>query len=238
MSSLVLRAIALLTMLTDHLGYALYGVLPEPVYLGMRLVGRLAMPIFCFLVAEGLFHTRSASRYAFRLLLFGLLSEVPFDWFCSHGTRLFSWEGQNIFFTLFLGLLAIWLYDRFALHGHYLLSLLAVLFCAALSELIRSDYGMFGVLFIFVFYSFRDRPRAKYLTFIGVCLLLGLHAYVTARNPDLNWAISLCCASLAAWPLFLYNGRKGKGGKKLQMAFYAFYPAHLLLITLFVHGIT
>ena len=246
MSSLVLRTLAILTMLTDHLGVAygwsLLDPLSDPVYIGMRLIGRLAMPIFCFLIAEGLFHTRSASRYAGRLLLFAFLAEIPFDWCFSQGARLFDWEGQNVFFTLFLGLLAIWLYDRFALKGQYLLSLMSLLLCAFLAELIRSDYGMFGVLFVFVFYCFRDRPVPRTWAFAGVCLLMGVNYYLTARWPDPVSAVLMCCAAAAALPIWLYNGQKGRIGKKdrggrvLQIAFYAFYPVHLTLIALLASG--
>jgi len=238
---MALRTLAILSMLSDHLGFALYGALPEPVCVGMRLAGRLAMPIFCFLIAEGLFHTRSVSRYAGRLLLFGVISEIPFDLCFSRGAAAFNWGEQNVFFTLFLGLLAIYLCDRFALRGQYGLSLLAVLLCAFLAELIRADYGMFGVLFIFVFYIFRASPKARMWVFAAVCLLLGLYYWFTPPAPfdppkDPVWAVTLCCAAFAALPVWLYNGKKGRGGRAAQIAFYAFYPVHLLLIALFAYN--
>ena len=235
MTSLALRTLAMLTMLADHLGHACHEMLPEPAYIAMRLAGRLAMPIFCFLIAEGFFHTRDLKRYAGRLLLFALVSEIPYDWFMSSGETLVRWSGQNVFFTLLLGLLAIWLCDMFALRNRTWLSLFGVLACAALAQLAQTDYGMFGVLFIFVFYCFRDRPKEKHFAFAGACLLLGLYNYLTSPNSSLTWPIILASAAAAVIPIWLYNGRKGKGGKALQIAFYVFYPAHLLLITLFVH---
>jgi len=229
-SSLALRILAVLSMIIDHLGYACgqAGLLPEPVVIGMRLVGRLAMPIFCLLIAEGLFHTRDVRIYAGRLLLFGLISEIPFDLFCTNGQRFVRWDGQNVFFTLFLGLAAIWLCDRFMLRGRYVLALLGVLSCAMMAELAHTDYGMFGVLFIFVFYCFRDQPKTKCLAFAGVCLLMGCMKWISGSS--LVWSVTMAGAAAAVIPIWLYNGRKGKSGHALQIAFYVFYPLHLLLI--------
>jgi hypothetical protein len=101
MSSFALKMLAIASMLTDHIGVALRSFMSNDLYLLCRTAGRLAMPIFCFLIAEGLFHTRSAWKYLLRLLLFALVSEVPFD-------RLFRGEwlefgSQNVGFTLLFG---------------------------------------------------------------------------------------------------------------------------------------
>ena len=238
MSSLALRILAVTSMLIDHLGFALHGILPEPITMGMRLAGRLAMPIYCFLIAEGFFYTRGVARYAGRLLLFGLISEIPYDICFSRGKIYVDWSHQNVFFTLLLGLFAIWLCDHFTKQGQSVLSLISVLACAALAQLAQTDYGMFGVMLIFVCYCFRPTPKARGLAIAIVCVLMGFVSYLIYSSVDMVWAITLASAAVSVIPISLYNGSKGKGGKKLQLAFYAFYPLHLTLIALLLMSLT
>lgn len=131
MSSVVLKLIAMITMLIDHTAascFRLWGIsgIPVPFLDGItlywlgRIIGRIAFPIYCFLIAEGVHHTRDWKRYGLRLLILALLSEIPFD-FGLHGLRanlgqpdvpgqLWSsadWKHQNVFFTLLLGMLAV-----------------------------------------------------------------------------------------------------------------------------------
>ena len=234
MTSMALRSLALVTMLVDHLGYALGPVLlGDTAYLGMRLVGRLAMPIFCFLIAEGFFHTKSVGRYAGRLLLFGLVSEIPYDLFCTNGGSYFDFTQQNVYFTLLLGLTAIWLFDFFAGRNLKPLSLLAVFACAAAAQLALTDYGMFGVALVFVCYCFRDNRNVRCVAIVVTCLLMGASRFLDPLNGS-TWPIVIACAAVAAIPIYLYNGQPGRRGKGAQLAFYAFYPLHLLLITLII----
>jgi hypothetical protein len=235
LSSLALKLIAVVTMVIDHAGYALAPMMPEPLASlapAMRLVGRLAMPLFCFLIAEGYFHTRSPHRYFARLSLFALLSEVPYDLLFLRTPLEFS--SQNVFFTLALALAAIWLYDRFEARGLPVASLLSLLVCAALCELLRSDYGAIGVLFTFVFYRFRGQPTARNVAFLAADAVFFLYALFSRGYPS-QWSFFLACAAFALIPISLYNGEKGdtgRHGRFWQLFFYAFYPAHLLLFSL------
>jgi hypothetical protein len=234
LSSLALKLIAVVTMIIDHMGYALAPMMPAPLASlapAMRLVGRLAMPLFCFLIAEGYFHTRSPRRYLMRLSLFALLSEVPYDLLFARTPLEFS--SQNVFFTLALSLAAIWLYDRFEARGLSAASLLSLLVCAALCELLRSDYGAIGVLFTFVFYRFRGQPAARAAAFLVADAVLFLYS-LFSRGNGLSWSLFLACAAFALIPISLYNGEKGhtgRHGRFWQLFFYAFYPAHLLLLS-------
>lgn len=237
MSSLALRIFAIVCMLIDHLGFALSPVLPLGVTLIMRLIGRLAMPLFCFLIAEGYFHTKSVQKYAGRLLLFALVSEIPFDLFSSMGSSWMNWSEQNVFFTLLLGLLGIHLFDTFALKGKRVLSLLGVLACASLAQLFSSNYGMFGVLFVFVFYCFRTQHGLRALSFCFACLLLGAFTFLV-ENSAWEWSLVLSFAAAAIVPISLYNGKKGRGTWLTQYLFYLFYPVHQVLIVLFLPLLT
>lgn len=99
MSSFVLKMIAIVTMFCDHLGYALFNHFSY-----FNYIGRLAFPLFAFGISEGYSHTRSKKNYCMRLLMFGIISQVPFMWFTSIFRNEFA---LNIFFTLLIGLIAI-----------------------------------------------------------------------------------------------------------------------------------
>ena len=108
LSGSTLKLIAIVTMFIDHLGVVAFETQISnymvPYYI-MRLIGRLAFPIFCFLLVEGFFHTRDVKKYALRLLVFAFISEIPFD--LAFNRQMFYWRHQNVFFTLFIGLLVI-----------------------------------------------------------------------------------------------------------------------------------
>ena len=105
LSSFALKCIALITMIIDHVGAILY---PEARVL--RIIGRIAFPIYAFLVAEGFYHTKNVKKYMLRLLLFALVSEIPFD--LALTGQILEFGHQNVFFTLFAGLLLMELYSR------------------------------------------------------------------------------------------------------------------------------
>lgn len=183
----------------------------------MRLVGRLAFPLFCLLLVEGFLHTRHLGRYLRNLGLFALLSEPCFD-LALNGTWL-EFTSQNVFFTLFLGLLTLtgirWVEQRFG-NLHYAAAwLLKALVTAAgclLAFLLRTDYAACGVLCIGLMYMLRShRVRAFAAGCIPLLLLSSSQLF-----------------SYFALPLVgKYNGTRGIS---LKYVFYAFYPVHLLLL--------
>ncbi len=214
-----LKALALLAMLVDHsailfaplLGrelFVLFGLRFTP-YLLLRGFGRIAFPIFCFLLAEGYRHTRSRSRYALSLLLFSLLSELPYNLF-NAGTL--HYAHQNVFFTLLLGFLAIWALDRFREQPFW--AALCVLGLLAASYFLHADYGWKGFCFLVLTYVAAEYPAAQALA--GLSLL--------------PWPVGVALSYL---PLNLYNGKRGFiRSPWLKYGCYAFYPVHLLLLWL------
>lgn len=210
MSTFVLKLIAVISMLIDHTGAVLF---PEEVW--FRIVGRLAFPIFCFLIAEGYTHTRNVKRYAFRLFLFALLSEIPFDLLFFDSW--FDISGQNVFFTLFLGLCAVWVAD--ILKSRWLVPafLCAGLFAAA-AQLLCTDYGAFGVALIVAFFLCRDKDFLKTAAFL----------LLNTGDALLNDSMVQLYAAPAVLPILLYNGKPGK--YRLKVFFYLFYPCHLLIL--------
>lgn len=229
-----LKLIACATMLLDHIGAVIvlelfYNDPSEPLlalYEALRLIGRLAFPIYCFLLAEGSAHTRNPVRYGIRLAIGALLSEIPFDLAFSGG---FSWQHQNVMVTLLLGFLAVEVIKKCP---NLPMKLLAAVPIALLAEWARGDYGAEGVMLIVLFALTREAPHRRIIQALGMWFIFSpMHAMA------LNWigGISITTqewAVLALVPIHFYSGRKATGSKALQWAFYLFYPAHMLALYL------
>lgn len=214
LNSINLKLIALITMIIDHTGAIFFG--DQIIY---RIIGRISFPIYCFLLVEGFFHTKSREKYAARLFIFALISEVPFD-YAFFGSL--NNNHQNIFFTLFIGLLGIWFAEEFK-EKTPLISILGFLSAAALASLFNTDYTILGILYILTFYFAHSMPAGLMQLYI----LLG----VAGSTYLLSSSIQMY-ALLALVPISLYNGMPGAKNKVLQYAFYAAYPIHLTLLYL------
>ena len=223
-----LRVLAMFLMLLDHLWATLV-----PGNFWMTCLGRLAFPIFAFQISEGFFHSADRRRYAKRLFLFALLSEVPFDLIYG-GTMLYPFH-QNVMFTLLLGLLACCAIDRARGERTARATLRGALSVAGillLSLIGMVDYGWKGVMTVVAFYLLRDFPFAWLAQFVAL-MLLNIVLFKGQTIPLLGWDFpTQGFAVLALLPIWLYNGRRGGGGKTLQTAFYAFYPVHMLVLYL------
>lgn len=198
------------------------------IYENMRLIGRMAFPIYCFLLVEGFLYTRSVKKYAIRLLGFAFISEIPFD-LAIRGT---VWDSMysNVFFTLFLALLAIWVisyiekfyefwkekqWDIF--FGSLMVGLMGIFVLAVFGGLAEwvlcSDYGFAGVLAIVVMYLFRKTKEAGFIAGVFALSVFSSTTEIAA----------LCML----YPLVRYDGTRGKN---MKYVFYAFYPVHLLIL--------
>lgn len=208
MSGSTLKLIALGSMLVDHL--AASKVLEKlcrsaALYEFCRAVGRIAFPLFCFLLVEGFVYTRNRKAYLARLFLFALLSEIPFD-LAFFGTPCHL-TAQNVFFTLFLGFLTLCGVEKLRERGHVRWVWIPMLSGILAASLLQTDYGGFGVILILIFYWFREKPWQRNL--ISGCACLGEPA-----------------AIVSLLPIQFYNGTRGIS---LKYIFYLFYPLHLLL---------
>ena len=213
-------------MLTDHTAVALpFFHLPEneALYFVMRGIGRLAFPLYAFMLAVGAEKSKRPSAYLLRLFLMALISEIPFD--LMNYQRVFAWEGQNIFFTLALGLLSLYVYrwerERLgdSLRGYAGLLFLGAAVAAA--HLLNFNFGADGILLIFGLYFWRTEQKENKmfpLYLAAMMLLLWL------QNP-------LQLLAFFALPfMLLYNEKPAPAG--LKPFFYLFYPAHLILLAL------
>lgn len=220
-SGSALKIIAVLSMVADHCAYFLMG--PDAPFYGVfRSFGRIAFPVFAFLVAEGFANSRNRLRYFLILVLFGIISELP--WHMLNGAD----GSHNVMFTLSLGVAALAVFDRLCEHGP--LSFIGVLAVATLAWWLGTDYDWRGVLMICLFYILRHGTMRPWLErssthFPSQALLQIIFTFPLMAH------YGIAGAMLASAVIFLYDGTRGFiRGSTAKYAFYAIYPAHLLLI--------
>lgn len=231
-----LKILACVTMLLDHIGLTV--ILPmyqsmsgSPflyyLYWLLRIVGRMAFPLYCFLLVEGLTHTSNLRRYGLRLLAGAVLAEVPFDLLFYGRLTL---EGQNVMWTLLLGfLLGIWMNKNRN-------SILPFLLCFFGAEVLRTDYGGAGIGLIYLLLITKDRKNGSVVRLIGMAMLM--LAMNSARITIGGLRIPVQIFALAAWiPIEMYSGRQCWKSRWVQRGFYLFYPVHLLVLALIVKKI-
>lgn len=200
-----LKVIAILSMTIDHIAYY-YGVNNPYVYELMRTVGRIAFPTFAFLLAEGYVHTRNRQRYMLSLFTFAILSEIP--WLLLNHDN-----SHNVLFTLLAGVIGMYIIDT-SRNKWVTLPSLVLIGCTTLMA--ETDYALNGFVLTLLFFMFRGRPDLQ--------ILFGL---------PLMYEYGFMGILMAFAVIFLYNGERGFiHGKAAKYAFYAFYPAHLMLIYL------
>lgn len=222
MSSFALKMIAVISMCFDHFGYFIF----DGAFTWFNYIGRLAFPIFAFQISEGYIHTHNFKKYFMRLFIFALISQIPFNLYEYALGIDFT---LNVFFTLILGLIAIYAYDKIP---NKLLGLLFAGICIYLGELINIDYGYWGVLLVFAFYilkiDLKSNKIIMSLGFLALVLLNYLPKMLTFNflSIYINMAI---CTFLAIVPILLYNGKQGL---KTKYLLYIFYPLHLGILAI------
>lgn len=211
----VLKIIAVISMLLDHIGAYIF---PDAYWL--RCIGRLAFPIFAIFIAEGMRYTRSRKRYVLTLLVFAIISQIPYGF-------LREFYYLNILFTFLIAIFAIFLIENYkkneTLYMIYLLLLGSVLLFVEFLNIV--DYGIFGVLLILVFYFVKDKKLS--LSLGAACLVLLTLKMMLFAGFTLRSTVQFL-SILSLLLLYFYNGNKGK--VNLKWLFYIFYPLHLLVI--------
>jgi len=234
LTSFTLHVLAMLFMLSDHLWATIIPWKAD----WMTCLGRLAFPIFAFMTVEGFYHTKSRKRYAGRLLLVALLSELPFNLMMS-GSLLYPFH-QNVLwcFLLCLGLMSLnetakntgkWWICSLTAAGTLLLGTVA-------GMLSMMDYMHYGVWMVLTFYFFRGK---RWWNYAGQLLFM---IYINRAVGGLVYELEVfgravsfpqqCFAVFALIPIWLYNGRQGYHRKWFRYLCYAFYPVHLAVLGL------
>jgi hypothetical protein len=247
-----LKMIAVVTMLIDHTAASILlpmlNQMPDwapvtfdnfemwrKIYWICRIIGRMAFPLYCFLLVEGFRYTRSRGKYALRLFVFGIISEVPFD--MALRRSFFDLNNNNVYWTLVIGLLTIWAADELSARAaaksvskdgakQYakenfrkgMIRILILLAGAFLAEILCTDYGAAGVFAIYIMYLFSEQRMAGFATMVAA---LGI----------MTGPIEFAALAMLI-PMHFYNGKRGRQGKYF---FYAFYPVHLLALAVLAY---
>lgn len=227
-----LKVIALVTMLIDHIGAILIMPMVDSsnpadklmrIYMIMRIIGRIAFPIFAYLIVEGFVHTKNYKKYLLRVFIFSLVSIVPYN--LAFGYAFYNvtyWRNYtfgNVGFTFLISLIMLYFIRKVeSLNMNIILNWLARLIVVAIfvwiGFLIRCDRRGYGVLVVAGFYLFRDSKIKQMLSTI-----------ITFMD---QWAMFIG-AYLSLIPIYLYNGKKGRD---IRYILYVFYPLHLLILAL------
>lgn len=265
MTSYRLKLIAIVTMTIDHFAKILgqrtllvffpgANQATNDILFIMEWIGRIAFPLFAFMIAEGCAKTKSMPKYIGRLSLFAVISQPFYYLSLSHrlnGTytpdnisqafrSFLTLNGTNVFVTLALGVACVYVYQRLCEQARkglrWLILPVLLTVCFLAQFILNADYGAFGVLLVAVLYFFRSKPAKAIAILVWSASLYML--YASWDNGSLRWLSSNMSINLvyilpfvfscAAIPLILaYNGQRGR---KSKWVFYIFYPTHLAVI--------
>lgn len=232
-TSFSLHIMAMLFMLCDHLwGTVVRG------NDWLTCIGRLTFPIYAFMIVEGYFHTKNLKKYVYRLLLFAILSEIPFN--LAMGSRIFYPIHQNVLWSFLMAIGLIHWNEKGTgnpLWKRILAGIASICIGYVAGLITFVDFYHAGILMVLVFYFFRNK---KWWSYPGqlICLwyinleMLGGFSYEVNILGQTHFIARQGFALLALIPIWLYRGKQGYHSRILQYVYYAFYPLHLLVLGL------
>lgn len=202
MNSYKLKYLAIFFMIIDHTGTIFF-----PTNIWFRIFGRLSFPIFSFLLVQGYFFTKNKNKYGLRLLIFSLISQIPFS-------LLFNTKHLNIFFTLFFSFLFIWFNDNYNIKK----ILLSSIFIFILSYFVNFDYSIYGIFHTYFIFKFKNNIFFMFLS------LLFLNIFSLSIS-------TLQIYSIFSFLIIIFYKEENIIKKfETKLIFYLFYPVHLLLL--------
>ncbi len=238
-TSFTLYLLAMIFMLCDHMWAT---IVPGSNWL--TWIGRLAFPIFAFMIAEGYYYTSNVKKYTKRMLLFALVSEIPFN--LMYGNSLIYPFHQNVMWTFLIALLCMRGIDKVHAKGKLWLTVPAAALFILLSYLICTlammDYYGEGFLMVLLFHFLRGRAwwqmagQAIGMYYINGVMIKGLSVPIMLFGFELYFS-QQTFAVLALIPIWLYKGKQGPHSKPIQYMRYAFYPVHMLILALIYMGL-
>ena len=203
----------------------------------MSFLGRLAFPIFSFLIVEGYIHTHNKQKYFLRMLIFAVLSEIPFD--LIFFKTWCSWQGQNVLWTFLISLGTIHFIEYCKTfkkkYLSYSIALCGIAISCLMAHFLATDYGYAGILTAVVFYLFRGEEKwKKILTLVCLWIInsycLGSSLYVLELEDICIYISRQKFAILSLIPIWMYKGKKGYSSKFLKYFNYSFYAIHMLIL--------
>ena len=231
MTSFWLHIFAMFFMLLDHTWG--FGLVNNDIF---TCIGRIAFPIFAFMIVEGYFKTSNLKKYVGRLFIFALISEIPFNLML--GSRVFYPVAQNVLWTFLIGIGLIWLMEKvkdknIAIRALMLILVIILAFVLGIATL--CDYHYAGVFMVLVFYFFRGKKWYFMLAQL-ICLyyinteMLGGFEYVFTLFEQEVHLLRQSLSLIALIPIWLYNGKQGYYNKYIKYLYYSFYPCHIMLL--------
>ena len=219
----ILKYIAVIAMLCDHIGLVFVGM-DNPLGMAMRIFGRLTAPIMCYFLVEGYMHTRSKKKYGARLLAFALISQMPFAYLLAGDITVLKF---NMMFTLFLCFMMLLVIEKVESR---VLKFILVLMIYSVCD--YCDWGVVAPLWVMAFAMLRNDKKKLTVVYALICLFWVVRATAMAVSDGGIWYEVLWqTGSFAFIPfIYLYNGKAGKSSGFSKWFFYWFYPIHLLII--------
>ena len=222
MSSFALHIIAMIFMLCDHMWATILD------YEWLTCIGRIAFPIFAFLITEGYIHTSNINKYIKRMVIFAIITEIPFNLMVS-ASPIYPFH-QNVLWTFVISLLTL-KYLNFDNTKNIFKSILIIILAIIIATITMCDYFGAGVMMVVGFYIFRKSKLLQLLMmiYVNMILLLGYSypidiAGYTYYFPQQGFAL------LSLIFIWLYNGKQGYHAKWFKIFCYAFYPLHMLIL--------
>ena len=238
LSVFILKIVAMITMLIDHIGGHLLNNPPA-----FRIVGRVAFVIYAFLITEGMRHTSSKPKYILKLLILALISEIPFN-LQGHGVMIYM-ESRNVVFTLLIGALTIWAYEvisdikqteKYRLDIAVMLTLVGMI----IAEAINTDYSFAGVALIMMFYFWNRQGKYSGVwlfvilaVFTLLCMFMAVDdiSFAKVFKAFYEYRLWVYFGVFLAFPFLLYyDGKKGYSSKVFQWISWGWYPLHMLAV--------
>ena len=226
----ILKYIAVIAMLSDHIGLVFVGM-DNPLGIAMRVFGRLTAPIMCYFLVEGYMHTRSKKKYAARLLVFALISQMPFAYLLAGDITVLKF---NMIFTLFLCFMMLLTIEKIESR---VLKFILVLMIYSVCD--YCDWGVVAPLWVMAFMLCRNDKKKLCFAYALICLFWVVRATTMAVSDGGMWYDGLWQAGTFAFipVIYLYNGKSGESSKFSKWFFYWFYPVHILIIAVIYRNV-
>lgn len=230
MTASFLKLIAVVTMLIDHSAYLIYAPGYEYLYYTMRIIGRVSFPIFVFCISESLYFTRNKTKFLLRMLIFALISEISFNLYFNYliGVGV-VFSSHNGFFTFAIGIALVIFFEEILEFKKkwigIILIIAVILLCYFIPNvynfILNCDYGLKGIIFLFILYLEKKYflNKAKRIRQITLAIMLFI-LY--------GFSILFLGGMVSLLIIEKYTGEKGKEHK---FFFYWFYPLHLLILS-------
>jgi len=254
-----LKIIAIVTMIIDHIGYYFKPYMNNVVYIMLRAIGRISMPLFAYLLVQGFFHTKDLKKYIIRIFVFAIATQLAI-----FGVSIFDENPQNlsvntqlnVLFSYTLSLITLWvihektIIKKYDLNKNMFAKILMILAIIGIYVFIPFDYEIYLPLFIVMLYFIEKLKITIYMqrqnyniSIKGMLvssltedkikkgyILLILFAMLTIIIRSMNPMYWYMLLSII--PIYLYNGERGKSNKKIKYMFYAVFPLQHFLIYL------